>query len=194
MKSIIKSSSLPKDRRNKKEKIQRYITEIVKNLVFIFLFFIILIEFPLVSVLQFKSKLPLISLIYSCIGLALLWLDEKFKMERRTLIFGRFNTFFLDLLDCWHRLKLFIKILIQELRPAKSECEITFDLVGGEIHHDYAKFDDKQKRMDEMLDSFESDLRSLRYFSEVRKFGYLLIAIGYIMQAAVIIHFQSRPN
>lgn len=138
---------------------------------------------PLFSLLSAHELIPYFSLIYQITGIFFLYLDEKYKMSRSSILYGRLNTFFMTILKSLNLSLNALKWVWRYIwNPPRKDCNITFDIHVTEIIHDYDKITDAEERTKAQLISFESDLATLRYFSELRKGGYIFLAIGFIMQ------------
>lgn len=155
------------------------------------IYFVVFTSIPLFSLYSAHELIPYVSLSYQIAGIFLLYLDEKYKMSRSSRLYAKLNTFFMTILksldlSC-NALKWIWRYI---MNPPRKDCDITFDVHVTEIIHDYDKIADIDEKAKAQLISFESDLATLRYFSEVRKGGYIFLAIGFIMQFFVYVLIQ----
>ena len=104
-------------------------------------------------------------------------------MNRNKDIYASSNTFFWIILRSprltWHSLKNIYKLYKY---PKREKCDIKFTPQVAKIDHEYKKIEDESERNKARTISIESDLRMLRYFSEIRQAAYILIALGFILQ------------
>ncbi len=137
-----------------------------------------------VSFLSFKFQISTyVSLGFELLGVSLLFVDDKYKMDRNKLLYGKWNTFFLSLDNNFDVLLFYLKILRKKIFVMRKNCgSLKLELYATKINHDYPSISDARIREEEMLKSFESDLRMLRYFSQVRRYAYLFLALGFIFQ------------
>lgn len=147
------------------------------------LFLLFLLSFPLFSLLLFKQGVTSISTIYQVIGIFLLYFDERYKMDHKDRNFSKLNSRFISILESWGSCKLALKE-IYDIYKNSEKKDIYGDLsTSGSVGtNDYQGILDHKIKLEIQLKSMETDLENLRYFSEVRKTGYILIAIGYILQ------------
>jgi|GEM_PF-5217542 len=147
------------------------------------IYLIVFTSIPLFSLFSTHELIPYVSLIYQITGIFFLYLDEKYKMSRSSRLYGRLNTFFMAILRSLNLLINALKWIWRYIwNPPRKDCNITFDVHVTKIIHDYDKMADTGERAKAQLISFESDLATLRYFSELRKGGYIFLAIGFVMQ------------
>ncbi len=164
--------------------ISDYYKILAKNILIALLYLFVLFFAPIFAIFDSKELLPYISLIYQIFGICFLYIDEKFKMDRKKMIYGRLNTIILSISKSYKEILNSIKWIYRFLtNPPSKDCKLTFDIQVISINHDYDKINDPKEREAAQLISIEQDLMMLRYFSEVRKAGYFIMAIGFILQA-----------
>lgn len=147
------------------------------------IYFTVILSFPVFSIFAAHELIPYVSLIYQIGGIILLYLDEKYKMDRTSQLYGRLNTFLYTILNSFYRSIDALKwSWIYIWAPPKDDCNITFDVKVTQIIHEYSDIEDSDEKAKAQMGSIESDLDHLRYFSQVRKGGYVFMSIGFIMQ------------
>lgn len=138
---------------------------------------------PFVSLFLFPKLIVSVSTLYQVVGIYLLYFEEKNKMNRSDIKYGKLNTKLMFILNSWGSVKHSIRELYRlKTNFYKKRCSMELDVKATKINHDYQNIEDPFEKLNQQLISIESDLYFLRYFSEVRKTGYILIAIGYILQ------------
>lgn len=138
---------------------------------------------PFFSLLFYPKLIAGVSTFYQVIGIYLLYFEEKYKMDHSDRSYSKLNTKLMFILKSWSTCKRAIREIYRlKTNFYKKDCNIKLDLTVTPTNHDYIKIDDPNERLKQQLISIESDLDYLRYFSEVRRTGYILIAIGYILQ------------
>lgn len=150
----------------------------------LFLIYIgLLIMLPLFAIFDLRELLPCVSLIYQILGIYLLYTDEKYKMNRVSMKYGKANTFWISFFYAPRDIfRLFKQIYHYPKNPNESDSTLFSDVKVTHINHEYEKIEDQKEMEEARIISFEYDLQMLRYFSEVRKGGYIIIGIGFFLQ------------
>lgn len=148
------------------------------------LIYLFLVGFlPFVSLFLYPKLIAGVSTFYQIIGIYLLYFEEKNKMNHHDRSYGKLNTWLMFILKSWSTCKRAVREIYRlKTNFYKKDCDLKVNVTVTAINHDYKDIEDPNERMKQQLISIESDLSYLRYFSEVRKTGYILIAIGYILQ------------
>ncbi len=163
-----------------------------KNLPILLMYLFIWLAFPIFAIFSANELLPIFSLIYQILGIALLYLDERFKMKRNSWRFPKSNSFYHNILKSPEMVLYALKQIFRYwFNPPKKDCNLDVAISRTDIDHDYKEIDDEDKKNRARIISMESDLSSLRYFSEVRKAGYLLLATGFLLQFFAIVMIQN---
>ena len=138
---------------------------------------------PFVSLFLYPKLIAGVSTFYQIIGIFLLYFEEKYKMNHNDRSYGKLNTWLMFILKSWSTCKRAVREIYRlKTNFYKKDCDLKVNVTVTPINHDYKDIEDPNERMKQQLISIESDLSYLRYFSEIRKTGYILIAIGYILQ------------
>jgi hypothetical protein len=167
---------------NKKD-ISKWVNLLKGNIVYAILYPLLLLFLPIYSIFWCSKIIVSISTAYQVAGIFLLYFEEKYKMEHTSFKFGKLNSRLLYILRSWKMCKFALREIYRNFTNYyKDDCDIKVNVSLTKINHSYKEIEDPAERLEQQLISIESDLVSIRYFSEVRKTGYILIAIGYILQ------------
>lgn len=160
----------------------------IKNTLIFLLYLAIILIIPIFSIFYENDFLPYSSLFYQIGGIFLLYIDEKYKMNRESSKYVKCNTFFLAILHSPKNIKFSLNNMYKYLiNPPTQECDITNNVSISKINHEYSTIESENEKENARIKSFESDLGMLRYFSEVRKAGYVLLSGGFVLQFLAII-------
>jgi hypothetical protein len=167
----------------KSEKIKNYLIRLIKNLPVVILYPILLLTLPTITLFWYNQGVTPVSTIYQVIGIYILYIDEKYKMDRIVRRFWTLNSWLITVFESWEWCKLALKEIYKiVVKPSKGKDTGDLRTGGSVFTDDYQNIPDSKIKLENQLKSMETDLENLRYFSEVRKTGYILIAIGYILQ------------
>lgn len=154
-----------------------------RNLPIAILYICIFLTLPIFAFIDAIELFPYLSLLYQVIGIRLLFIDEKYKMHRKKKKYSKLNTFIWSILESPKKSIDAAKWIYKyKTNPPRSDCDMQVEIEITQIDHNYDKISDSEEKRKAQVISIESDLMMLRYFSEVRKAGYIFLTVGFILQ------------
>lgn len=150
---------------------------------------LVVVALPIFAIIDAHELFPYLALMYQIVGIILLYIDERYKMSRESQRYGKANTFFWKVLKSpFDTCRAIKKIYRIKKNPLQGQPDINFSVSATPINHDYNQIKDEKEREKNRIISFESDLRMLRYFSEIRRAAYFILGMGFILQFLAIVY------